>query len=275
MLMPFGWDEPAWRIMGWGIDLMRDVAEWVAAIPGADSGISAVPMASLILLSITILAVCLLRTRLILLAPMLAGLAMWIDWRAPIPSLLVDSQGRTVAVRGSDGRLSLMGDKSSGVADRFAVEQWLSADGERSRFGAKDLTAAANCDSVGCTLQAADGAYVTLSRARSSLEDDCRHAALLITTFKPPEGCAAQTIHVDTRRQIGGISAFARPEGGWEIVLARPAIGTRPWHPTAPMTMAASKPSSPASTTRSTIQPAAKKPLSPRPPGAPRDPEDQ
>jgi len=255
MLMPFGWDEPAWRIMGWGIDLMRDVADWVAAIPGADSGISAVPLASLILLSIALLAVCLLRTRLILLAPLLASLAMWVDWRAPVPSLLVDSQGRTVAVRGSDGRLSLMGDKSSGVAERFAVQQWLSADGERARFGAKNLTTAAACDNMGCTLQTIDGAYVVLSRSRSSLEDDCRHATLLVTTFAPPHGCAAQTIYVDARRQIGGISAFAKPEGGWDIIQARPELGTRPWHPTPSAAAEVSKSGPSAGASRSTASP--------------------
>ncbi len=255
MLMPFGWDEPAWRFMGWGIDRMRDVADWVAAIPGADSGISAVPMASLILLSIALLAVCLFRTRLILLAPIVAGLAMWVDWRAPIPSLLVDSQGRTVAVRGSDGRLSLMGDKSSGIADRFAVEQWLSAEGERSRFGAKDLTTLAACDSVGCTLRTAEGAYVALSRTRTSLEDDCRHAALLVTIFAPPEGCAAQIIHIDPRRQIGGIAAYPKPEGGSEIVQARPSAGTRPWHPAPSMTVATAKPTAPSRGERSTGPP--------------------
>ena len=257
MLMPFGWDEPVWHVMGWGIDLMRDVAEWVAAIPGADSGISAVPMASLILLSIALLAVCLFRTRLIVLAPVLAGVAMWVDWRAPSPDLFVDSQGRTVAVRDSDGRLSLMGDKSSGVADRFAVEQWLSADGERSRFGAKDLTTAAACDSVGCTLRTAEGGYIALSRSRASLEDDCRHAAVLVTTFPPPEGCAAQIIHVDARRQIGGISAFLKPDGGWEVVQARPSIGTRPWYPTQPIIAQAAKSSSPTGAVKSTGPPSA------------------
>ena len=242
MLMPFGWDEPAWKVMGWGIDLMRDVAEWVAAIPGADSGISAVPMVSLILLSIALLLLCLFRTRLVLIVPVLGVGAVWADWRAPSPSVLVDSQGRTVAVRGSDGRLSLMGDKSSGVADRFAVEQWLSADGERARFGASDLTLAARCDALGCTLRTADGAYVALSRSRDSLDDDCRHAALLVTTFRPPDDCTAQVIYVDTRRQIGGISGFDKPGGGWEIMQARPAIGTRPWYPTT-TSSSATKPS--------------------------------
>lgn len=138
LLMPFGWDGPAWWVMGWGIDRMVDIAATVAALPGADRGIAAMPVASLVLLSLAVAALCLLRTRLALVAPLLAGVAVWLMLAAPRPDLYVDSRARTVAVRTSEGDLALMGTPAARLAERFEVAQWLSAEGERGRVGPKD-----------------------------------------------------------------------------------------------------------------------------------------
>ncbi|MCK0208439.1 ComEC family competence protein [Starkeya koreensis] len=229
LLMPFGWDGPVWRIMGWGIGVMLDIADMVAALPGADRGIRGMPAASLALLSLALAVLCLARTRLMLLAPALGGLALWIAAGTPRPELLVDAQGRTVAVRGTDGRLHVMGDRAAGLANRFAVEQWLSADGDRTRIGAKDIAAAATCDPLGCTLPLADGGLVALSRQRDSLEDDCRLARVLVTPFEPPLVCAAELVRIDPSRPMGGLAGYHTPEGGWRFVAARPAEGARPW----------------------------------------------
>ena len=234
VLMPFGWDDPAWRLMGWGIDLMRDIADFVARIPGADRGVSAMPMASLVLLSLALTALCLSRTRLILLAPALAILALWIAAREPRPDLFVHGEARTAAVRGPDGALAIMGDRSSGLADRFAVEQWLSADGDRARVGSKELTAAAACDPLGCTLPLVGGALVALSRHPDSLEDDCRLARVLVTPFTPPSDCAATVIHLDPREAGGGVAGYRTEGGDLRFVSATPPYGGRPWQPAPP-----------------------------------------
>jgi competence protein ComEC len=231
VLMPFGWDDPAWRLMGWGIDAMRDIADFVASIPGADRGVRAMPMASLVLLSLTLTALCLARTRLILLAPTLAALALWIATREPRPDLFVDGEARTVAVRGADGALAVMGDRSTGLADRFAVEQWLSADGDRARAGSKEVTAAAVCDPLGCTLPLADGGLVALSRISDSLEDDCRLASVLVTTHAPPADCGATVILVDPRQSKSAIAGYRTDERRLRLVSATPPYGGRPWQP--------------------------------------------
>lgn len=233
VLIPFGWDDPAWRLMGWGLGRMRDISDLVAALPGADRGVPAMPVASLVLISLGLAVLCLARTRLVLLAPALAASGLAIAATAPRPDLYVDTEARTVAVRGRDGALAVMGDRDSGVGGRFAVEQWLSADGARSRFGAKDLTAAAACDPLGCTLALPDGRLVALSRDRESLEDDCRLAAVLVTPFAPPLNCAATVIYRDPRTSVGGVTGTLRPDGGLTLALARAAPGTRPWEPKA------------------------------------------
>ncbi|UOK70038.1 ComEC/Rec2 family competence protein [Ancylobacter polymorphus] len=231
VLIPFGWDDPAWRLMGWGLARMRDISDLVAALPGADRGVPAMPVASLVLISLGLVVLCLARTRLVLLAPVLATAGLAVAATAPRPDLYVDTEARTVAVRGRDGALAVMGDRDSGVGGRFAVEQWLSADGARSRFGAKDLTAAAACDPLGCTLALPDGRLVALSRDRDSLEDDCRLAAVLVTPFAPPLDCAATVIYRDPRISVGGVSATLQPDGRLTLAFARRGPGTRPWEP--------------------------------------------
>ncbi|MFT0861659.1 ComEC/Rec2 family competence protein [Ancylobacter sp. G4_0304] len=232
LLMPFGWDGAAWWAMGWGIDAMVAVSNAVAALPGADSGIRAMPAASMILLSGALIVLCLARSWLIVLAPaMLAG-ALWLGARAPLPDVLVDTQARTVAVRGTDGRLHVMGDRDARLERRFAVEQWRGMEGERATTaGAAPDLYAPRCDAEGCTLETMRGARVALSRRPDSLADDCRLAALVVTSATPPKDCAAQVLRIDPRRQIGGVALYADEEGGWRVETARPEQPRRLWHP--------------------------------------------
>lgn len=55
LLMPFGWDGWVWHLMGWGIGMMVAISDAVAAVPGADRGIRAIPFASLTLLSLALI----------------------------------------------------------------------------------------------------------------------------------------------------------------------------------------------------------------------------
>ncbi|MCB4771545.1 ComEC/Rec2 family competence protein [Ancylobacter sp. Lp-2] len=151
LAMPFGWEGPAFRVMGWGIDAMNAVARWVASLPGADGGVRAMPLASLVLITFAFLAACLLRTRLALVAAVLAFAAGGPILAARPPDVLIDAQARTVAVRGPDGQLVLMGDRRKGLAERFAAEQWFSAEGMRGKGAGTRAGAEAKASGVGGT----------------------------------------------------------------------------------------------------------------------------
>lgn len=242
LLVPFGWDGPLWHMMGWGIDGMQYVAETVAGLPDADRGLPAFPLATLILLSFALVCLCLLRTRLVLLAPLLAVLALWIGTLRERPDLLVDATGKTVAVRGPGGGLALMGDRPPPVlAGRFAAEQWLAAEGDRAALAAA-LAALANrprkpagsgqtpCDPLGCALPMTDGRLAALSLSRDSLVDDCRLAAVLVTPFEPPDDCAAFVVRIGPDGRSGAQAlhlAGDRPR----LIQARPEGVERPWMP--------------------------------------------
>lgn len=233
LLMPLGLDGLAWRAMGFGIDGMRYIADTVAAWPDADRGLPAFPLAALTLFSLALVCLCLLRTRLVLIAPLLAAAGLWVGSLAERPDLLVDATGKTVAVRGLDGRLALMGDRQPAVlAGRFAAEQWLSAEGDRAALVTSGASLAEpSCDRLGCVLPMSDGRKATLSLSRESLADDCRLVAVLVTPFEPPDGCAAHIVRIEPDGRSGAQALYLAAEGP-RIARARSANVQRPWMPT-------------------------------------------
>ncbi|MDR6953668.1 competence protein ComEC [Ancylobacter sp. 3268] len=255
LAMPFGWEAPAFRVMGWGIDAMNAIARDVAALPGADGGVRAMPLASLALITFAFLAACLLRTRLALVAVVFAAAAIWPLAAARPPDVLIDAQARTVAVRGPDGQLALMGDRRKGLAERFSAEQWLSAEGLRGKgagaapasspgHAAPAVDAAQSparsaapgaptgrCDALGCVLPARDGRLVAYPLDRAALADDCRRAALVLTRFTAPADCAAEVVQLDRAGEGAGTAFLLEPDGGWRRIDARPPDGARPWLP--------------------------------------------
>jgi competence protein ComEC len=232
LLMPLGWDGPIWRVVGFGIDGMTYIAATVAAMPGADRGLPVFPLATMILFSLALVCLCLLRTRLVLIAPLLAVAGLWIGASPERPDMLVDATGKTVAVRGLDGRLALMGDRPTAVlAGRFASEQWLAAEGDRAALTEPTARMAAPlCDRLGCTLPMTDGRSATLSLSRDSLADDCRLAAVLVTPFEPPEDCAAYVVRI-APDSTSGAQALHLTADGPQLVRGRPEGAERPWMP--------------------------------------------
>ena len=105
--MPFGFDAECWRQMGYGIEWMDAVALWVASLPGAYGRVTAFGTGPLLLATAGLLVMCLLRTPLRWTGALLMVLAVIMAARTPLPDVLVADDGRTFAVRGVDGRLSV------------------------------------------------------------------------------------------------------------------------------------------------------------------------
>ena len=105
--MPFGLDAECWRQMGYGIEWMDAVALWVASLPGAYGRVTAFGTGPLLLATAGLLVIGLLRTPLRWTGALLMVLAVIVAARRPLPDVLVADDGRTFAVRGVDGRLSV------------------------------------------------------------------------------------------------------------------------------------------------------------------------
>ncbi|HEY4986249.1 MAG TPA: ComEC/Rec2 family competence protein [Bradyrhizobium sp.] len=206
LAMPFGLDGLFWQLMGWGIDWMIAVTQWVARLPGAVGRITAFGPGPLIAASAGIIVLGLLRT--------------------PQPDILISGDSRNVAVRGKDGRLHLM---RTGK-DAFLVKEWLAADADARTASDPSLNEAASCDDMGCVVQMADGGLVALSLRSVALVDDCARASLIVSVRQPPTSCGVPVIHRERLQRQGGL-ALRRTPGGFAIDAVRAAGADRPWAP--------------------------------------------
>jgi competence protein ComEC len=221
--MPFGFDGVFWRAMGWGIDWMIAVTQWVAGLPGAIGRMAAFGIGPLIAASVGIVLLGLLRTPLrwsgaaVLLVSVIWALAV------PQPDILISGDGHNVGVRGRDGRLHLM----RTAKDAFLLKEWLAADADDRQPGDSSLTEGVSCDDAGCVVQMAGGGFVALALKSEALTDDCERATLVVTARQAPPNCPSPVIDQDRLRRQGGL-ALHRTRAGFAIDAIRPKGIKRP-----------------------------------------------
>ncbi|ALK10187.1 ComEC/Rec2 family competence protein [Blastochloris viridis] len=225
LLLPFGFDRPLWLLMGWGVARTLDVSTFVAGLPGADARLAAFGDGPL-LLAVTALLVGLLPVSPLRLAALpVAALALAVALGAPSrPDVLVEAGGRMVAVRGPDGRLSIL----NAGADRFAARIWLAADGDRRAPNDPGLAAGFACDREGCIARLEDGAAVAVPTTLAALEEDCAKAAVVVTRASVAMACAAVRIDPARLYETGAL-ALGRTAAGWRFEPARDSARERPW----------------------------------------------
>ena len=224
LALPFGFDGPLWRLMGVGIEWMIWVAQFVAGLPGAVGRVTAFGVGPLLLCTVGLLLLCLLRSPLRWAgAATIALAALWAA-RTPVPDVYVADRGDLVAVRGVNGRLSIM--RGTG-GDTFPLREWLSADADVRTVKDKSLADGVACDPIGCVARLADGTVVALSLAAEAFEEDCRRAALVVSQRTAPD-CAAMVIDRAVWPSAGATALYRTPKG-WERVSANPPGYDRPW----------------------------------------------
>ena len=94
---------------------------------------------------------------------MLAVVACLWALATPRPDVLIAGDGEAAAVRGSDGRLAILFSRR----DKFAIKEWLAADGDGRDVKDKSLHAGVACDAVGCIGHLANGRLASMSSPRS------------------------------------------------------------------------------------------------------------
>jgi competence protein ComEC len=222
--MPFGFDDPLWKLMGIGIEWMDAIALWVASLPGAVGRVPAFGSGPLLLCSAGLVMLCLMRSPLRWSgAAAIVTAILWVV-ATPLPDVLVASNGDLIAVRGADGRLAII--KKSG--DTFAVKEWLAADADPRTTADPTLANGVACDAVGCNARLADRSLVALAIAPEAFAEDCRRAALVVSARTAPPECPTMAIDRAMRLRSGAL-ALRRNGAGWEITPARPDRYDRPW----------------------------------------------
>jgi competence protein ComEC len=242
LAMPFGFDAICWKLMGWGIDWMITVVLWVTSLPGAVGRIQAFGTGPLLLGTAGLLLLCLLRTPWRWSGAALAVAASLWAVITPRPDVLISGEGQAAAVRGADGRLSVL---HSG-RDTFATREWLAADGDERTVKDASLKAGVRCDEVGCIGGLKDGRLVSVALAPEAVSEDCARATVVISAREAPAGCAAILIDRNVWRNQGAI-ALRWAGDRFELSAARPPSYARPWARAPVVPARAASPAQPAS----------------------------
>ena len=227
ILMPFGLDSGPLHAMGWGIQAMLAVGRWVSHLPGSVSVVAAWPVAALAMMSLGGLWIALWRTgwRWLGFAPLAAGIVM--AFAAQPPDLLIARDGATVAVRGSDGALHLLGEPK----DKYSASEWLKRAGD-ARLPADAIAAPVDgvgCDEFGCIARGANGTMIAAVRREDALSQDCANAAIVVSAFPLRGRCSGPKLVID-RFDVARNGAYAVWLGTpIRIETAQGARGTRPW----------------------------------------------
>jgi competence protein ComEC len=223
LLMPFGYDAFGWQVMGFGIELMLAIARWVAALPGAEGRVSAFGSGALLCATGGLLFLALPASRLRLVGAPLLGVALLLATATPRPDVLIEAEGRVVAVRGADGRLSILDARRS----RIAAENWLAADGDGRKL-TPELAGGFVCDRGQCKARMRDGSTVVVMRDQSAPSEGCGEATLVVTRFDGAMDCMVPTVDLRMLASTGALS-LRRVDGSWIADPARSPIADRPW----------------------------------------------
>lgn len=236
-LMPFGLEALALGPMGIGAEAVIAVAETVADWPGAGILAPAMPLWGLVLATSGGLWLCLMRRRWRLagVAPLIAGLGSAL-LSAP-PDVLVDGEGRLLAVRTADGGLAI----SAPRGNRLSRDTWLRLsgveEGEAASWpkpGEADDAGRLRCDRMGCVVRA-HGRAVALVRDRAALIEDCALADLVVSTVPAKRLCAGATVVIDRNdMRAKGAHAIWIGTDGITVKAVNDGRGTRPWVPRPP-----------------------------------------
>jgi competence protein ComEC len=222
--LPFGLDGPCWQLMGAGIDWMILIALWVTSLPGAVGRVAAFGSGPLLLCTLGLVLLCLLKTPLRFIGACLIGIAIVSMIRTPQPDVLVAANGSAFAIRGGDGRLSVVRSGS----DIFAVREWLAADGDLRTPKDATLGNGIRCDDAGCIGRLRDGSPVAVAKTIEAFEEDCRRAALVVSAREVPPGCRAFVVDRQVWRRSGAIG-LRRVGDSFEVTPTRPVGYDRPW----------------------------------------------
>jgi competence protein ComEC len=238
--IPFGFDPLLWQLMGEGIGWMIAVALWVANLPGAVGRIHAFGIGALLIGTAGVILLCLLRSPLRWSGAVLVLMACALAIRTQQPDVLVSADGRLVAIRAADGRLSVL--KGTG-ADTFAIRTWLAADADARLVTDPSLSAGTTCDPVGCIGRTRDGKLIALSFGPEAFEEDCARAAIVVSARAAPSWCGALVIDREVSRSNGAIT-LVRAGDRFVSTATRPAGFDRPWARTvsAPESASAARP---------------------------------
>ena len=226
VLMPFGLEALPLMAVGKGLELVIAISNYVAGLPGADVVMSQPSAASVMLIGVGTIILCLLAGPVRLAGLAVAGVGgLLLLLPPPAPDILIERAGANVAIRNPDGQLVPAFPNRA----RFTVEKWLQVNGEEAKPAEAAKRPGWTCRENRCTatVKGKRIAYVTRAEGKPI---DCSGTDILITDFPLRGSCRTVATRID-RFDLWKSGAHALRIGpeGLSIETARAAQGSRPW----------------------------------------------
>lgn len=225
--MMVGLEQLPLALMGYGVNAICIIAQWVAHIDGAVKYFPAEPVSVLISLSIGFITLCFLKGkwRLIGVFPLIVGIV--ISFLTPTPIALITDSGKIMGYVPQERSAFLM---LSDKGDNF-TRQLL-----RQLVGRNDTTAwttttdsaGLTCDDWGCLAKRQNKTLAFVEHP-AALARDCQTADLVIATFPIGWECKTKVIDRFDLWRHGGYIVYPKGSDDFIVKSVNQSRGVRPW----------------------------------------------
>jgi competence protein ComEC len=241
VLMPFGLDGPAFAIMGKGIGLFTRIAMALSKHSPFDA-IGILPASAVVFLTVALVILTLMTTRLRIIALPFLAVGVALIARRPTPELLVAEDARLVALKLSDGTVTINRNRPND----FTLEDWsrammATAVVKPGRTAASAMPKVAPevpfaCTKTLCIAWNAKGVVVAQAASEETAREACAVASLIViddATARDP--CGPHGPVIITKRDLARYGAaavtFRETRTGF-MPMVEYSIGKpyRPWH---------------------------------------------
>ncbi len=224
-LMPFGLEHVPLQVMGWGLQLVMVISDWVAAWPGAREQWPHISAELAGLLSIGIGIFSLGKTWLRLTGlPVVAAALILFSPTPHEPSLLIEERAANAAILTEAGLVPA--DQTTGS---YAVKRWLNDFGDDASVSEAATREGWECKNNICTT-VLEGLTVTYLRREAEQAYTCPDVDILIAQFPLHGKCSGQQLTLD-RFDVWRNGAYEVTVDDLQAAAhsARSEQGKRPW----------------------------------------------
>jgi competence protein ComEC len=225
LLMPLGLERwPLW-LMGQGLDFTIAISGWVTTLPGAKTVLPQQAAHAAMLSAFGAVCLALLKGKARIVGILMIAGGAVIGTRTAMPDILVNRIASNAAILNEQGELVPMLARK----DRFAVERWLTANGEEAAPAEAAKRKGWTCADFRCTATVKGKSIIAVMEG-VKLPLDCKGADIVIAGFPLRENCRQILTRIDRfsvwRR---GTHALHISVEGITMVTARDLQGERPW----------------------------------------------
>lgn len=180
-LMPFGMEHVALVPLGWGLDIIGDLAVFIADLPHASLHTPPMSVLALVVATLSGLWFCIWQGRWRWWSFPFLVVALLSPWIWPdTPHLLVSGNGKLAAVHDGTG-LVLSPGRSDGFTRSMWLERWGEGLEQWDRWSAGD--GPLRCDLYGC-LYRQNGHVISLAHREEAIVEDCGQVDILVPHHK-------------------------------------------------------------------------------------------